>query len=187
MKRWVQFKLRYHGLENQWADIFLIDTAFRDLLNQYKFGLWRFHRRWANDTIGHQLSFLSYQEDLRDSLANEFYTHKSVRLLEDNNILKSKSIELLGHEIRATSDISWPEDIQNSWPYFIQGVSHMMLELIDQNRSKESKDFKEFLELKDYYEGCEILLKGLFQYYGRHTFIHHIGALFGTNQMTIKI
>ena len=75
---------------------------------------------------------------------------------------------------------NWPESIQNSWPYFIMGVSLMWLDLVEQtvdpnelgSRLSVSKRLK-------YYKEIDNQITALWKHSGRHAFFHHISGLYG--------
>lgn len=147
--------------------------------------LWRFHRRAARDEAGHQFSFIFYAAPA--AAQNIFNEIRASTLVED--LLNSGDlIELRLDDpsrpqkasIAATSDSNWPETIQNSWPYFIMGVSLMWLDLLEQlvdpGRISSLQGISERL---DYYKDANEELTDLWKQTGRHALFHHINAIYG--------
>ncbi|TNC79455.1 MAG: hypothetical protein C9356_19095 [Oleiphilus sp.] len=153
--------------------------------------LWRFHRRAARDSTGHQLSLLFYSDE---STANMLFDW-----IESDPIIESaKSAGLLtglinkaeafenASSIAATSDRSWDPAIQRQWPSFIMGVSATWLGLIeellpDAETEKETLDQK----LARYHLANERLTE-LWREQGQHALLHHLNALFGYEALLIQ-
>ncbi len=188
MNHWIQYKFRFNDdpvNSDWWMDLFLIDTAFRDIIEKHKPELWRFHRRSGKDSVGHQLSLLVYTDRKTASkISMELVDHYSIRMLAENNRIKSNSIEIMEPGIEKTSDANWSESLQKSWPYFACGTCQMILGLM--------ADIPKFEKPKiDHtYEEYEFLhndMKDLYTDNASHVFIHHISALFGYAPIKLRI
>jgi len=83
--------------------------------------------------------------------------------------------------IKHTSDPSWPALIQKSWPYYIEGVSQMWLNLIAETvAAMPTADVP--LSLDEYealYKEVNATIISLWENNGRHAYLHHLNALFG--------
>ncbi len=193
--KWHGFLFKISTSEGQapewWVDIFLADTIVRHLLSEHgaDITIWRVHRRAANDDIGHKFTFFAYVEDeVAEVLRQAVTEHESLRLLRDTGLLKEYSNNEIGPNIDSTSDPNWPKEIKRAWPYFIQGVSHMILDLVAQLREQidSSDDVSEIAQAKRVYSEVHQQLCTLWQLEGSHAFFHHINALFGYGPVLAK-
>ncbi len=186
MKHWIQYKFRFNGDPDSpdwWLDLFLIDTAFREVIEKHKPEMWRFHRRSAKDSVGHQLSLLVYIDKREgENIFIELRLHRSVKLLDERKHLKSTSIEMMEPGIEKTSDPGWSEPLQESWPYFACGACQMILGLIDNDFKGKSVKY-----IQDYYTNLSNELEDTFTSIGSHAFIHHLSALFGYAPIKLEI
>ncbi len=189
MKKWIQFKFRFNHPAEWWIDLFVIDTAIRNALIKHSIELWRFHRRSARDSVGHQLSFLCFtDESTAEKIKKELFDHHSIGLLEKYSKLKSKSIEVMKLGIENTSDAGWSIELQKSWPYFIMGTSMMILELLAE-LEKKRPNFKEcrFSAIENHYSKLNDKLISLCMREGSHAFFHHICALFDCDRIIMRV
>jgi hypothetical protein len=104
--------------------------------------LWRFHRRAARDIAGLQFSFIFYgSPETAREIFNQIDQNPVLAELINEDILLELKLDDLAKpgkkEIADTSDPSWPPSLQNSWPYFIMGVSVMYLDLAQQELDQE--------------------------------------------------
>jgi len=182
---WIQFKIRFNDPTRFWIDIFLIDTAIRHAIEKRKPDLWRFHRRAAKDSIGHQLSLLCYisKQELVH-VQYELINHKAIQILEREDIIKSRSVEIMKPGIEKTSDIHWSEPLQRSWPYFAHGSCQMIMGLLENDFNFQKKKFS---EVEEYYTNLSDGLEDMFTSIGSHAFIHHLSALFGYAPLKLRI
>ena len=82
--------------------------------------------------------------------------------------------------ISATSDRNWPDSIQNSWPYFIMGVSLMWLDLLEQTVDLDELGARNSIPGRlEYYSDIHDQLTALWKQVGRHAMFHHINAIYG--------
>ena len=202
--KWIQYKFRFNddpAKPDWWLDIFLIDTVIRDIVKKHKPGLWRFHRRSAKDSVGHQLSFMIYSEQSLkvygpgshvsdifvkpEQLYADLNSHPSVELLNQNNLLKAISFEEFEDGIEKTSDPGWSEAVQKSWPYFACGACQMILGLLRPDNIMPDCMAAEYHpsnllgQIREYYDGLNSELNSVFTNNASHIFVHHLSALFG--------
>ena len=91
-------------------------------------------------------------------------------------------------DIEDTSDSNWSPLLQQSWPYFIMGVSRLWVDLID----RIAVDFSARLDQASTQDKLEIykeindIVTGIWQVEGKHAFLHHLNALFGYQPMNIR-
>ncbi len=133
----VSFKINWSDeAEPGWhIDLLLAHKVISPILDEFKDNilLWRFHRRAARDKAGHQFTFYFYSST---ETANQIYESiKSNRILQkikDAGIVVSDSYydKINRPNIEDTSDPKWSPLISKSWPYFINGVCRMWLNLV---------------------------------------------------------
>jgi len=123
---------------------------------------------------------LCYTEDENAALIQEnLFNHPSVVFLEQNNILLNKLNDSPGSNIEATSDTNWPIELQKSWPYYIMGVSEMLLNMIEQLKKLEAEfDNNDIKSIESHYTELNNKLNSVWRNDGSHAFLHHINALF---------
>jgi hypothetical protein len=169
-------------------DLFLAHQVILPLLEQHKNDilLWRFHRRAARDKSGRQFSFIFYSSSLTArEIINEIESDEQVKQLKFSGVMDQvvydDPAEIIRPDIEDTSDERWPESIQKTWPYYIEGVSRMWLNLIsevaDDNLSGDAPSTLEEIDL--FYRQVNDIITDLWQTDGRHAFMHHLNALFG--------
>jgi len=192
MDTWHNFIFKMHWPQNQppnwWIDLFIVDTIIKTIISDYRdqIRLWRFHRRAGNDQLGHQLTLFCYTNEKIGLLINDVIKGSmSYNILTNHQVLEKYLYQKGGHNIEDSSDKSWPIEIQKSWPYFIFGVSAMLLELIDMigqnvaNKLHLIPPFTNITEIEKFYSSLNENLKAIWQQNGSHAFFHHINALFG--------
>jgi hypothetical protein len=183
MTTWYHFQLRFEHPAKWWIDIYLIDTVFRNIIAEHRneLKLWRFHRRSAPNEKGHQFSFLCYINETNVSqIESDIFEHPSVVFLDQNDLLLNKLNDNCGSNFEDTSDPNWPIEIQKSWPYYIMGVSEMLLNLIEQiKQSHSSYDDNDISSVESYYVELNNKLIDVWYHEGSHVFLHHLNALFG--------
>jgi len=192
MKMWHNFCFRLNWPDNEnpkwWLDIFVMDSLFREILTNYRkeIDLWRFHRRAARDDSGHQLTLFCYMSKDNSKLINDFVRNSStLRVLNNNGNLKQYLYEEGGNNIENSSDGNWSIEIRKSWPYFIDGVSEMLLEMINLIRTGVANGLglnpplEDRNDIERLYTKVNERLISLWQNEGSHAFFHHMNALFG--------
>ncbi len=147
--------------------------------------LWRFHRRAAHDEAGHQFSFIFYSTlGAARAIYDDISANRVVEdLLNSGNLLKLKLDDPARPRragIAGTSDPDWPKPIQNSWPYFIMGVSLMWLDLLEQTVDLDELGSRHGIDQRlEYYREVHEQITALWKQVGRHALFHHINAIYG--------
>ncbi len=193
MNHWIQYKFRFNDDPDSpdwWMDLFLIDTAFRDIIEKHKPELWRFHRRSGKDSVGHQLSLLVYTDKkISEKIHSELSNHNAVAILANDIHPKIKSFiyEEMEPGIEKTSDVNWTMSLQKSWPYFACGACQMILGLFPDPPEYWDNQKKIFFT-SQHYEGVDkVPMKEFFSDNASHAFIHHLSALFGYAPINLRI
>ena len=200
MYKWYEFNFKMNWTQNQepktWIDIFIVDEIIQDVVSKNKsvIELWRIHRRWSNDPTGHQLILSCFtQEQNANSIKRYIIGSRPFKFLQENNLLAEELETAAGGEsIRDIADDkstrNWPEELKNSWPYYISSCSEMFLCLIDSLKggAKSDIDGKDVSEIESYYTGINNRLMNIWQGHGSHAFFHHINAIFGYQPLMAK-
>ena len=156
--------------------------------NQDNIKLWRFHRRAAKDSTGHQFSFVFYatsenaykifkeinSNPLLAQLINEKIVEKII--FDDANQPKHPNIQ-------DSSDKSWSMAIQKSWPYYIMGVSILWLDLLNQEAIQEELNISS--SIKSQQEQYKKITQQ-WKSQGKHAFFHHISGIFGYESLEVR-
>jgi len=193
------WRVGYHwqwaeGQEPLWhLDPLIAHQLIKSVLAQHggDIKIWRFHRRAARDAAGHQFSFIFY---CTNATAKKLYA-----LLEDNEIvqgLKNQGIiERLSFldintnrrpEIGDTSDDVWAAVLQQTWPYFIMGVSQTWLGLIDKLAEQgEVVNDMSITDQVERYKSLNVKISEIWEQQGGHAFLHHLNAIFGYQELFV--
>jgi hypothetical protein len=154
--------------------------------------LWRFHRRALRDTGGLQFSFIFYgSPETAREIFNQIDQNPVLAELINEDILLELKLDDLAKpgkkEIADTSDPSWPPSLQNSWPYFIMGVSVMYLDLAQQELDQERlKQMSSVTARLNEYQAANDRLTLLWKEQGSHALFHHISAIFGYETLEVQ-
>lgn len=191
-KSWWYARFKIHwpeDVEPQWhIDALLAHQVVRPVLLQHReqINLWRFHRR-AVRKGGHLFSFIFYASpDVAARIYRQLGSNAILaELIADEKVDKYTTEDvskLTRPNIEDTSDRSWNEIIQKSWPYYIMGASEMWLDmivlLVDFNKDKD--------ELKDeFFKYVHHTITGFWQYEGGHAYLHHLNGLFAYKPISI--
>jgi hypothetical protein len=175
--------------EPSWhIDLLIAHKIVAPVLEQYKddIQLWRFHRRAARDTAGHQFSFIFYASaetahQVFDTLGSNVLLNEmkfAGLLIED---AYDNPDRIIKPQIKDSSDPHWPSTIQKSWPYFIEGVSQMWLNLITETVAQmpNASAPLSLQETDELYKEVNETITVLWAQEGRHAFLHHLSAVFG--------
>jgi hypothetical protein len=184
---YASFKIDWQQEGPLWhVDLLIAHRVAAPVIEKYKgtVALWRFHRRAAHDAAGHRFSFIFYSSA---ATANKVY-----REIEANAVLadmKSKGLiletsfddtsKITRPGIGGTSDTAWSVNLQNSWPYFIMGVSQTWLDLISWFAEDGRKKPVTLDETLDFYKEINEAVENTWQKEGAHAFLHHLNAIFG--------
>lgn len=154
--------------------------------------LWRFHRRAGRDNGGHQFSFIFYgSPETARGIFDQIDQNPVLAELIDEEILLELKLDDPARpgkkEIADTSDPTWPSSLQQSWPYFIMGVSVMYLDLaqqeLDQQRLRQMSSAKARL---NEYQAANDRLTLLWKAQGSHALFHHISGIFGYETLEVQ-
>lgn len=191
MKKWHYYRFRMQWPDNAepqwWLDLFVVDTLFRPILSEHRkrIELWRFHRRAARDASGHQTTLLCFMPEA-EAARVEALIHDStaLRRLKASGWLREFLYEAGGNRIESSSDPHWSIEIQRSWPYFIAGVSEMVLNLLAAIRAAAADRLglrppATPQDIEALYVEVNARLTELWRDEGSHAFFHHLNALFG--------
>ena len=194
----VRFKVNWSDGEQpkMYIDLFIAHRVVNPILDQNrgKIKLWRIHRRAAQDKTGHEFKFIFYSsKNDAKSIYSDFRANTVVRRLKRNKILdtvfydSTKNISMPG--IGDTCDPVWSNYIKQSWPYYIMGVSEMVLVLLDNIYTEVIDDNNKMSLVKrlDEYRLVDEKLTEIWQNEGKHAFLHHLNALFGYKPMPMIV
>ena len=186
----VRFKMNWPpDTEPIWhMDLYLAHQVIMPLLdeNKHEIHLWRFHRRAKRDGAGRQFTFWFYSTPR--TAQHIFGSLQSNPIIIDNlaagildDVVYDNPAKIKRPNIEDTSDPKWPDSIQNTWPYYITGVSRMWLNLVAEIADKDLEDDPPASqeEIDAFYRQVEESVTELWQNKGRHAFMHHLNAVFG--------
>lgn len=180
--------------EPDWyLDALLADQVCAPALLDYgpQIGLWRFHRRAADDQAGHRFSLMVYTDPVTaEAIYAQVRAESLLQWLESDGRIDAVSMARLDRPelppIARTSDAAWPPEIQASWPWFIMGVSQTWLSLIRQVMVEQPLQGSSTDGLLDYYRSVNDQVTVLWRVYGQHVYLHHLNALFGYQPLVIR-
>jgi hypothetical protein len=187
------------GQEPAWyMDILLARQIFKPLLLEHALDIemWRFHRRAARDSAGHEFDFIFYS---KPAAAKAIFSSLSTNSLIQNLIAAGKVEKMILYDgnkkpspaIEATSDRNWSLEMQRAWPYYAMGVSQLLLSLTDQyvasalHNGENSPNEKNIEELAGFYRKINDKLVATWKNEGGHALLHHLDALFGYNELFV--
>ncbi|NIV48393.1 MAG: hypothetical protein GWN46_17135 [Gammaproteobacteria bacterium] len=191
----IAFRLNRDGEdETAWhLDALLADQVCAPALSglEPQISLWRFHRRAADDDIGHRFSLRIYTDPVTADIVYRRVREASVvKWLESNDRIASVTMNRLHQPklapLARASDSAWPAEIRNSWPWFIMGVSQTWLSLIRQVTADKPLDNPSPDALLDYYRTVNDRVGELWRIHGQHAYLHHLNALFGYELLIIR-
>lgn len=166
---------------DSYLDALIADQIVAPVISQHQaeLELWRFHRRWPDDATGHQFSFILFAPTPLAARLSAQIEHDPIlrRLMIDGHLVEFRTDAVnpdRATDPAATSDTSWPPEIQREWPKFIMGASRMWLGLVQSEAAKHGD-----LDLYERYQAVEVSLDELWFQEANHAFFHHLSALFG--------
>ena len=154
--------------------------------------LWRFHRRAAKGSTGHQFSFIFYSTpDNARKIFQQINTNPlSAQLINEKIVEKihfDKPDKPKRPNIEDTSDKNWSVAIQKSWPYYIMGVSILWLDLLNQEAIQEKLDASKLIKLQQIqYKKINEKITQQWESQGKHAFFHHISGIFGYAPLKVR-
>lgn len=176
----------------------LIALQIQPVLRQFEnhIDLWRFHRRSAYDSAGHRFSLMFYSRSaIADSLVEGLKNSRILKELQSIEEIERIVWPNMGDvrpEIAATSDKIWPKAIQETWPYFIRGVSDAWLRLVDHHsrallRQADSDISAEPVEQQlEFYRQVHQKVSQQWRQAGLHAYMHHLSSVFAYEQTLIR-
>ncbi len=176
-----------------YLDALLADQVFAPALADAgsAIGLWRFHRRAADDEVGHRFSLLVYTNAVSANiLYRQIRAASLLQWLESDGRVTSVTISTLDRPelppIARSSDLAWPPEIQASWPWFIMGVSQTWLSLIREVSAEPALVERSPAKLLDHYQSVDERVTTLWRDHGQHVYLHHLNALFAYQPLVIR-
>jgi len=169
-------------------DLYIAHQVIMPVLEKNKndICLWRFHRRAKRDGAGRQFTFYFYAtprtaQQIFDALqANPILIDTMSAGVIDDIVYDNPAI-IERPNIDDASDKKWPLSIQRTWPYYINGVSRMWLNLVAEIADQGLQDAppESIEEIDSFYHQVDQTVTELWQENGRHAFLHHLNAVFG--------
>ena len=152
---------------------------------------WRFHRRAARDSAGHQFSFIFYSEpDTAASIYRDIGASAILKRAEQAGLVEKV---ITGNpenpqfpNIEDTSDPSWPLDLQRNWPSFIMGVSSLWLGLIAESMPALPEETAYITVLLETYRTADAQVTLTWRDEGQHALLHHLNAVFGYTPLSVR-
>ncbi len=169
-------------------DLYLAHQVILPLLekNKNEIHLWRFHRRARRDRAGRQFTFYFYStprmaQQIYDALQSNPILINTLSAGVIDEIIYDNPAKIIRPNIDDTSDKNWPLSIQKTWPYYINGVSQMWLNLVTEIAARDLQDNHptSIEDIESFYRQVDETVTELWQENGRHAFLHHLNAVFG--------
>lgn len=189
--RWWHVRFRFEragpNATNSYLDGLLAVEVIAPLLEarEREMDLWRVHRRWPEDAVGHQFSFMFFAPAATAHAVEErLHREPLLRRLADESHLRDWFLEPSPHKdavvVGSTSDNRWPQTLQREWPHFIMGASRMWLGLL-----QDASERGYLLGLHGRYRRVEEEINDLWFNEANHALFHHLSALFGYQPMRL--
>lgn len=191
----VRFRMDRPDDKTRWeSDLLIAHRIVAPLVKAYRrdIELWRFHRRFAKDSMGHQFSFLFFASAETALRINQQVIVDPVveQLFSSGTVVEVLTDDVTHNDRRAvgdTSDANWSPVMQDNWPYFIMGASRMWLGMIDQaSRHIGIEDEPTHDQLLDHYQKVNNQVTHIWQNESQHALLHHLNAIFGYEPMILK-
>ncbi len=180
--------------EINWTmDLLLAHAVVSPALEKYREDIryYRFHRRAARDSSGHQFSFLFYSTPGTASLVmSDIAESKMLQAAYDENLITKVIIDDPAHPqlpgIGDTSDPHWSPALQRNWPSFIMGTSALWLGLIDEFMQDSPAKYTDIHLLLEKYREVDVKITETWRTEGQHALLHHLNAVFGYQPLSIR-
>lgn len=182
--------------EPSWhVDLVLAHRVVSPCLTRYEneIKLWRFHRRAVRDQAGHQFSFVFYSNrETAQVIFAALRADPTLQLLRAKGLVIRDSYDdpdsVIRPNLEDTSDPGWSDSVRKSWPYFIQGVSRMWLNLIADVSEKASAGNPPagIDETLDLYVRINLAVETMWREEGQHAFLHHLNAVFEYQPLVMR-
>jgi len=153
--------------------------------------LWRFHRRHVRDAIGHRFRMRVYTDaEGADKLYEHIRASSVLEWLETDEWVESVSMDRRERPeepaIARASDANWPQAIQESWPWFIMGVSQAWLVLVKEVSAERAYEGNSKWSLLDHYQNVNETINDQWRVFGQHAYLHHLNAIFAYKPLVIR-
>ena len=191
----IAFRMRWDPEQTPdwYLDALLADQVGAPALAELdpQISLWRFHRRAADDAVGHQFSLMVYTDAVTaEILYGKLRATSVLRWLESSGRIVSVTMTMMDRPelppVARSSDAAWPAEIQASWPWFIMGVSQTWLSLIREVTAERPLAARSPTGLLDYYRTVNDRVTALWRDNGQQVYLHHLNALFGYQPLVIR-
>lgn len=191
----VRFQMARPDGETHWErDLLIAHRILAPVIRRHgdDIGLWRFHRRSADDDTGHQFSLLFFSSAPTAGAINRQVVDDPLvaQLLADGmlvNVITDAGDIIQRPAVSDTSDAQWSPVMQRTWPYYIMGVSRMWLAMIEElSRAEGATDAVESERLLDHYRAVNRRLTAIWQQEGQHALLHHLNAIFGYEPLMLR-
>jgi hypothetical protein len=190
--RWWHVRFRFHRPGLAWTDSYLDGLVAVEVIapvlaqREREMRLWRFHRRWAEDSVGHQFSFMFFaQPATARAVEQQLQRTPLLTALKDEGYLRDWFIEQPPPAEAvvpgSTSDDRWPLALQHEWPHFIMGSSRMWLGLLQDASMRNHTS-----GLHRRYRQVQQEIDELWFNEANHALFHHLSALFGYRPLRVR-
>jgi hypothetical protein len=194
---YARFRIKWpENTEPYWhIDLLIAQEIIAPVINQHgkDIFIWRFHRRAARDTEGHQFSLTFYSSPetakqvfkiLRSDLLLKRLKRSGV-IIQD---IYDNPEKIIAPDIRDTSDGHWSAPVRRAWPFFIMGVCQMWLSLIVEISEgiPEKQKGSSLKKMLSFYQQVNEILKNLWRDEGCHSMLHHLNAIFGYEPIFVR-
>jgi hypothetical protein len=152
---------------------------------------WRFHRRAARDTAGHQFTFMFFSRpEIASVVLSEIADSTVLEDAYNANLIEIVLIDDPDHpqlpNVEDTSDRNWSPDLQKNWPSYIMGTSSLWLGLIDETMQDSPDDYTDIHLLLEKYRHANSKITETWRTEGQHALLHHLNAIFGYQPLHIR-
>ena len=184
----VRFRMDRPSEETRWeTDLLIAHRVASPVIGTHEaaIDLWRFHRRSAADNTGHQFSFLFFTTaKVADRINRVVLDDPLVKQMLADGMIREVITDAVDHNdhpnVGDTSDPNWSPVMQNTWPYYIMGVSRMWLAMIDQvSRENAMATDATLGEMVEHYAQVNDAINRIWQQEGYHALLHHLNAIYG--------
>jgi hypothetical protein len=119
-----------------------------------------------------------------DSINQAVLDDPLVRQMLADGVIQEVITDAVDHNdhpnVGDTSDPKWSPVMQNTWPYYIMGVSRMRLAMIDQvSRERDMADDAALGVMLEHYTQVNHAINRIWQQEGYHALLHHLNAIYG--------
>ena len=195
---WWRLRFKLNWPEEESPDLsghlLLAEQVLLPLLveHQEELRLWRFHRRAGRDDSGNQFSLIFLADPLTAERINEQVSADAFTVwLQSAGMLERTRFGRDGKgdtaRFEETSDRAWPEEIQESWPWFIMGASQawlMHLQAISNEQGlSDSMDYESLIE---HYADVASVMNAQWRDNAQHAYFHHLSAIYGYQPVKLR-